>query len=108
MEEKYKFFRIEFNEKKQHFHHAYSFQNQEPYTNGYYTIAEYCTNEEWRVFEAFVNRVKKKRLSLEYVLKSFEELQGFYKNLLEYRMIIGKSKDFKIDSEEQYIYFPKD
>ena len=84
-------FRVEFNEKQQCFHHAYPHQKTEPNTHGWVTITENCSDDEFHIFEAYVNRIKKKKLTLEYVLKSFLELKGFYDNLLEYKMIIRKA-----------------
>lgn len=83
-------FSLEFNEKQQMFHHRYPHQKHQPNTNGWYTITDFCSDDEWHIFEAFVNREKKRELTLEYVLKSFNELKGFYSNLLEYKMSIRK------------------
>ncbi len=83
-------FRLEFNEKQQGFHHYYPHQCVEPNTFGWHTITENCSDEEFWIFEAFLNR-KNKKLTLDYVLTSFSELQRFYSNLLEYGMIIKKA-----------------
>jgi len=85
-----KLFRLEFNEKQQHFHHAYPLQYTKPNTHGWHTITDFCSDDEWYIFEAYVNRTKKRKLTLSYVLKSFFELQGFYSNLHEYKMQICK------------------
>ena len=85
-----KLFRLEFNEKQQAFHHAYPHQNKEPDTFGWHTVTDFCSDDEFHIFEAYVNRTKKRKLTLEYVLKSFSELKGFYSNLLEYKMSIRK------------------
>ncbi len=75
-------YRLEFNEKQQHFH--LDNYTHEPNTFGWVTLTEHCTDKEFKIFEAFINRNKSKRLTKEYVLRSFTELKGFYKNLLEY------------------------
>jgi len=84
-------FRLEYNEKQQAFHHAYPHQTWvRENTHGWYTITDFCSDEEFHIFEAYVNRVKKRKKSLEYVLKSFSELKGFMNNLSEYNLSIKK------------------
>ena len=83
-------FRLEFNENQQCFHHAYPQQKTEPNTHGWVTITDNCSDDEFDIFEAYVSRIKKEKLTLKYVLKSFSELKGFYSNLLEYGMIIRR------------------
>jgi hypothetical protein len=88
-------FRLEFNEKQQAFQHGYPHIKN---TKGWHIITEYCSEDEFHIFEAYVNRVvphhrkfaKKERLTLEYVLKSFIELNSFLDNLLEYNLQIKK------------------
>ena len=99
-----KLFRLEFNEKQQQFHHHYPHQThvKENY-QGWKTITENCSYDEWNIFEAYLSRnvphhrkmAKKERYSIEYVLKSFSELQSFYSNLLKYKMSICKLQDKK-------------
>ena len=86
-----KLFRLEFNEKQQMFHHSYPGQGQEPNTFGWYTITEYCSNQEFLIFDAFIRCREKDKLTLEYVLKSFSELKTFYSNLLNYGLKITKA-----------------
>jgi hypothetical protein len=89
-------FRLEFNEKQQKFYHGY--RNIKENTTGWCIITEYCSEDEFHIFEAYVNRVvphhrkfaKKEKLTLEYVLKSFIELNSFLDNLLEYNLQIKK------------------
>ena len=94
-----KLFRLEFNEKQQMFHHHYPHQTHvKEHSFGWHTITEYCSDEEFHIFEAYVNRdiphrrsmSKKPRLTLEYVLKSFLELKSFMRNLDEYKISIRK------------------
>ena len=84
-------FRLEFSEKQQQFHHSYPGQGQEPNTFGWYTITEHCSNQEFLIIDAFIRSKKKDKLTLEYVLKSFSELQTFYSNLLNYDLRITKA-----------------
>lgn len=90
-------FRLEFNEKQQVFHHRYPHQTRvKENTFGWYTITEYCSDDEFHIFEAYINRdvphkrkmQKKPKLTLKYVLKSFLELKSFMKNLSEYNLSI--------------------
>lgn len=43
------------------------------------------------IFDAFIRSKKKDKLTLEYVLMSFSELQTFYSNLLKYELKITKA-----------------
>jgi hypothetical protein len=82
-------YRLEFNEKQQNFH-LENFTN-EPETHGWFTIFEHCTDIEFKVYEAFVNRIPKKKLTKEYLLKCAIEVKGFTNNLLEYELVVGRS-----------------
>ena len=84
-------FRLEFNEKQQMFHHAHQNDVVEPNTFGWHTIAENCSYDENLIFKAFLYRKKKKKLTLDYVLTSFSELQSFWSNLSKYEMTIKKA-----------------
>ena len=82
-------YRLEFNEKQQYFHlDSYTHQ---PNTFGWFTISENCSELEFQIFEAYVNRAKIKKLTKEYLLKSSIELNAFQANLREYNLAIGKS-----------------
>ena len=83
MKAKIKYFRLEFNEKQQNFHHSYPHQKREPNTHGWVTIAEFCTDDEFFIFETFINRKRKKKISTDYVLKSFSELKTFWNDLIK-------------------------
>lgn len=76
-------YRLEFSEEQQLFHLANK-KHQEPNTNGFATIIEDCSDLEFRVFESFVNRVKIKKITNEFLLQQLVELKGFYKNIHEY------------------------
>jgi hypothetical protein len=82
-----KLFRLEFNEKQQNFHHAYPESNEEPDTFGWVTIAEQCSDEDFWVFESFVNRTERK-LTKKYLIQQFSELRVFIKKLTEYNLSI--------------------
>jgi hypothetical protein len=65
MEKKY---RLEFNEAQQSFH-LDNYTHTEG-KHGWFTIFEYCTDLEFKVYESFVNRkLEKKKLTKEYLLK---------------------------------------
>jgi len=82
-------YRLEFNVKDQIFH--MDDYRHVPYTAGYYTLREYCTDLEFMIFEAYINRTKKDRFSVEYLLKCLAELEVFLMNLTESNITIIKS-----------------
>jgi hypothetical protein len=84
-----KTYRLEFNEKQQNFH-LDNFTHEEK-THGWFTIFEHCTDIEFKVYEAFVNRIPNKKLTKEYLLKCATEVKGFTNNLLEYGLVVGRS-----------------
>jgi len=84
-----KTYRLEFNEKQQKFH-LDNFTHKEN-THGWFTIFEHCTDLEFKVYEAFVNRILQKKLTKEYLLKCANEVKGFMNNLLEYGLVVGRS-----------------
>lgn len=88
METTYKF-RLEFNEKQQKFHHDN--YTHEADTFGWFTIMDECSDIEFKVYEAFVNRIPNKKLTKEYLLKCATEVKGFTNNLLEYGLVVGRS-----------------
>ncbi len=58
-----------------------------PNTNGFVTIFDHCTDLEFKVFEAFTNRLNrmgKKKMTTKTLLKDAEEVVAFWKILLEY------------------------
>jgi len=79
-------YRLEFNEEKQQFH-LDRFRHEEN-THGWRTISDYCTDLEFKVFEAFINRKRKNKFTVEYLLKSKSELIRFWDILLEYHLDI--------------------
>lgn len=84
-----KTYRLEFNEKQQHFH-LDSYTHKEN-TNGWFTVFEHCTDLDFKIFESFINRVPKNKLTKEYVLKSSKEIKGFVDNLFEYGLMVSKT-----------------
>jgi hypothetical protein len=84
-----KTYRLEFNEKQQNFH-LDNFTHEEE-THGWFTIFEHCTDLEFKIYESYVNRVPKKKLTKAYLLKCAIEVKGFMNNLLEYRLIVNHS-----------------
>jgi hypothetical protein len=82
-------YRLEFNIKQQRFHLDRG--THKPNTYGWFTIFENCTDLEFQVYEAFVNRVPKRKHTKEYLLKCATEVKGFMNNLLEYGLIVGRS-----------------
>jgi hypothetical protein len=83
-------YRLEFNETQQSFH--LDNYTHDPDTHGWFTIADHCTDIEFWIFEAFVNRTQKQKLTREYLTRSLTELKGFLKNLSEYNLAIKSLK----------------
>ncbi len=83
-----KTYRLEFNEKQQCYHMDDG--HHEPGTHGWFTISEHCSDIEFHIFDAYVNRVKIDKLTKEYLLQCLSEVEGFIKNLTEYRLAITK------------------
>lgn len=79
-------YRLEFNEQQQQFH--LDDYTHEADANGWFTITEHCTDLEFKIFEAYVNRTKVDRLTKEYLLKSIDEIRVFINNLIEYKISI--------------------
>jgi len=73
-----KTYRLEFNEKQQCFH-LDNFTHEEG-THGWFTIFEHCTDDEFKVYDAYVNLKPKKKLTKEYLLKCATEMKLFIKN----------------------------
>jgi len=75
-------YRIEFNEEQQKFH----LDNGTGKLNshGWFTVMDEATNKQFHVFESFVNRTNKSRLTRDYLLNCVTEFGGFLKNLNEY------------------------
>jgi hypothetical protein len=79
-------YRLEFNEKQQSFH-LDNFTHEEN-THGWFTIFEHCTDLEFKIYESFVNRVPKDKLTKRYLLKCKVEIESFMNNLLTYNLKI--------------------
>ena len=81
-------YRLEFNEQQQKFH--LDFDSHEENTHGCFTIFEYCTDLEFRIYGAYVNRIKKEKLTKTYLLRCADEVKSFMSNLTEYKLNISK------------------
>ena len=88
--EKWEIFRLEFNEKQQQFH-SDNFTH-EANTHGWFTIFDYCTDNEFHIYEAYVKRIPKKTLTKEYLLKCATEVEAFMDNLSEKSLVIRYNK----------------
>lgn len=83
-----KIYRLEFNEKQQKFH--LDNYTHEPNTLGWFTITDHCSDFEFKVFEAYVNRAKNDKLTKDYLLKCLAEIIGLINNLQERNLhIVG-------------------
>ena len=83
-------YRVEFNEDYQKFH--LDWKGREPNTYGWFTVMENCTDLEFHIFESYVNRINKKKITKKYLMQCVKELNGFMLNLSEYRYHVGNSK----------------
>lgn len=82
-------YRLEFNEKQQYFH-LDNFTHEEN-THGWFTIFEHCTDFELKVYQAYVYRIPKKKLTKAYLTQCAIEIKGFMNKLTEYKLIISNS-----------------
>jgi hypothetical protein len=92
--EKQMIYRLEFNEKYQKFHLSYN-KGTEENTNGWFTIFDNCTDLEFRIYESYVNRVPKRKITKNYLLKSANEVKRLINNLLEWNIIIDSEKSLR-------------
>jgi len=83
-------FRLEFNEQQQVFHKDDYTHEQNTY--GWFTIFEFCTNLEFVIYKSYVNRIKKDKLTKNYLLQCAVEVKSFMINLLEYNISISQNK----------------
>lgn len=79
-------FIVEFNESQQCFHHNYG--NDKPNTHGWVTIKEDVSDFEYMVYKCFVDRVKKRKLTIKYLLQCLKEYEQFMDNLEEKGLVI--------------------
>jgi len=68
-------YRLEFNEKQQKFHLGDS--THKPKTFGWVTVIDSCTNAEYLIFIAFAYRIKKRKVTLKYLIQCLKELGNF-------------------------------
>jgi hypothetical protein len=96
-------YRLEFNEKQQHFH--LDNYTHEQNTNGWFTITENCTDFEFKIFKAYVNRIKKGKLTKEYLLKSKSEVIVLLENLYEsnLRLDVLNNNGIQLDVQKEYL-----
>jgi hypothetical protein len=80
-------YRLEFNEKQQRFH--LNNLSNEKQANGWFTIFEHCSDIEFKVYEAFVNRISNKKLTRQYLLSCAFECKKFTSNLMEYNLCVS-------------------
>jgi hypothetical protein len=83
-----KLYRLEFNEKQQHFH--LNNYTHEENTNGWFTVCKHCSDFEFKLFSSFIYSKKENKLTKEIILKSFSELKYFIKNLNDFNLHICK------------------
>ena len=76
-----KLYRLEFNVKQQCFHFAD--ETNMANTFGWFTVAEFMSEKEYKIYECFLKRNFKEKYSKEYILKSISELRVFWKELLD-------------------------
>lgn len=79
-------YRLEFNFNQQGFHLDRG--SHEENTHGWVTIIEHCTDQEFKILEAYIARKKKEKLTVQYILESLSELKIFMANLAEYNLHI--------------------
>jgi len=82
------YFRLEFNEKQQAFHHDN--YTHEPETNGWITIKDRCLHDFAYQFEAFLYAKKLERVTESDVLNALTEFDTFEENLLKINRHIAK------------------
>jgi hypothetical protein len=79
-------YRLEFNENQQEFH--FDDHKREENTHGWFTIFEYCTELEFEIYHAYVNRIPQKKLTKQYLLKCASEVEAFLSNLLKAGLVV--------------------
>jgi hypothetical protein len=86
-------YRLEFNEKQQMFHlDNYSHEEN---SFGWITITEHCTDLEFEIFEAYLDRdcIKEDQtLTEDHIINTFIDLQSFILKLMDYNISIVKNK----------------
>jgi hypothetical protein len=82
-----KTYRLEFNEKQQKFHLT---ETPEGNTHEWVTIFEHCTNLEFEVYKAYINRIPQEKYTEEYLLKCASEIHVFMLNLVEANLHVGR------------------
>lgn len=80
-----KLFRLEFKEEKQQFH--LDNYTHEENTNGWYTIAEYCSDWEFKVFKEFLKTKRQEKFTNKELLEYKTEVAQFIQNLIDRKLI---------------------
>ena len=75
-------YRLEYNEKQQHFH--LDNYTHEPNTHGWFTIVDYCSDLEFKIFESYVAAREVKPYTKEFLLQCLSESKQFLEHLIEY------------------------
>ena len=79
---------LEFNEAQQNYH--YNSGKREQGTNGWATVADKCTDVEFKVFESLVNaRLGDSKKTVKQLKAIFKEAKVFTKTLAEYGLQVG-------------------
>jgi hypothetical protein len=72
------YYRLEYNEKQQHWHHNRG--NHEPNTNDWFTVIEHCDDFYIKFFENYIKK-EKKPYTKKYLLKCAKEVSDLFYNL---------------------------
>lgn len=83
-----KIWRLEFSEKQQWLRLDNGSHPEN--TNGFTTIYSQCTDLDYKILEAYINRVQRDVITVQYILKCAVELTSFTSNLNEYNLKISK------------------
>ena len=81
-------YRLEFKEKTQHFH--LDNYTHEENTNGYVTIVNSISDNEFYILESYISSQGKKKYTVDYLIKSIKHLEKFILTLMEYNLQIKK------------------
>jgi hypothetical protein len=69
-------YRLEFNEEQQNFHFDNNYHK--PNTFGWVTIMDSCSDIDYKIFDAYVNRVKINKLTTKYLLKCVLDIKAIH------------------------------
>jgi hypothetical protein len=80
-------YRLEFNNEQQKFHLDTN-NTHDPNSHGWVTVVDHCTNTEFRILEAYANRIPGQKITAEYLHQCLVEVKQFMYNLMEYNIAI--------------------